>query len=83
MRVRTIDLDENGFPEQVTVVMSRAEAEWIALALGSLTGEQEAAIRPGYREQNGEVYNALVGELFNRFWEDGINDAVRGRDIHG
>ncbi|ANA86270.1 hypothetical protein SEA_LOZINAK_113 [Gordonia phage Lozinak] len=80
MRVRSIELAENGFPEQVTVVMSRSEAEWITLVLGSLTGEQEEAIKPGYREQSGEIYNALVGELFNRFWEDGINDAVRGRD---
>lgn len=68
MRVLSIELDTDELPVEVTVRMSRAEATLIASYVGQLT--------PSTATSHG-IYDALVGGVFNRFWEDGLDDARR------
>jgi hypothetical protein len=69
MEVNQIKL-EAGLPSEVTVTMSLAEAVAIAEVFGAMNGYARqklgiAGIDPG-------PYDALVGELINRYWEDGM-----------
>ena len=77
MRVTNIGLDGEELPETITVELSRDEA----IVLGKITGKysfSEAQANFGERAAcTGDIYDALVGVVFNRFWDDGIKDAEK------
>ena len=79
MRIRQINLDDDGLPEQVTAELTRDEALYIATLLGKQNGITANEVMGGGDAINHEVYDALAGDLFNRYWEDGVADAHRGR----
>ncbi|MDI5965699.1 hypothetical protein [Streptantibioticus silvisoli] len=79
MRIKQIELDDEGMPEAVLVRMTHDEALYLALLTGKQTGATSAQIIPGGAARNSEVYEALTGELFNRYYDDGVNDAVRAQ----
>jgi hypothetical protein len=54
-------------PATVTVTMSIEEALWIAQVAGKQRGGSP----------HRTIYDCLVGDLFNRYWEDGVKDAAR------
>ena len=66
MKILAIELDTDELPAEITVRMSRAEAELIAAHVGQ--------VLPSTGTSSG-IYDALVGGVFNRFWEDGLTDA--------
>lgn len=76
MKVKSIEMDEEGLPEFVTVHMSRDEALVITRVLGGMNGIQHAAKGTNH-EAASEVYDCLTGDLFNRFWDDGERDLPR------
>lgn len=82
MRITHIVLDgpEDGdtAPTQVTVRMTLAEAVYVTKVLGAMNGIQAEQVMPGGAHASNEIYSCLTGELFNRFWEDGVDDALRG-----
>lgn len=68
MKVLGIDLDESEMPERIRVEMTREEAIMIADHVGSVTPS---------RPVTSAVWDALTGSVFNRFWDDGVDDARR------
>lgn len=71
MIIKTIDLDD-GRPVKITAELSVEEAAQIAQWTGRLTTDQTS--------QTSEIYNALVGDVFNRYWDAGVDGYLRGED---
>lgn len=74
MRVQRIDL-ENSKPKTLVVEMTIEEAMVVTKWCGGLS----PVTSPDYEATDG-VYGALVGDVFNRYWEWGIDGAIRGDD---
>ena len=73
--VTRIDLEESR-PAHVWIRMSVAEAALVADLVGK---ESPASVSgKGHDPATLDVYEALAGEFFNRFWEDGVRGAIRG-----
>ena len=64
--------EDGAVPDTVTVTMGIGEAAAIARVFGMLNGR--ATSRLGVHDSS--VYDTLVGDVFNRFWEDGLNDVL-------
>ena len=79
MNVKQIDLNDQGSVESIVVRMSLDEALYLAKLTGGQNGVSAEAVLTGGAGLNAEVYASLTGELFNRFYEDGVADAVRNR----
>lgn len=63
--------DEIGaIPETVSVTMSIEEAAWIAKLAGKTRGGGVCS----------SIYSALVGDVFDRYWEEGVAE-IRGVEI--
>lgn len=71
MKIKSIDLDDEGCPKKITCTLTVAEATWIARQAG---GTSEGEIPYG-------IYASLTGDLFNRFWGDGVAGAERGDEV--
>ena len=78
MKVLSISFDDDGKPDTATVVLTRKEMQLIA----KFVGEQSPAMRekflPGHSEAGEGLYDALTGMVFNPYWEDALNEAIRG-----
>ncbi|MFG2540702.1 hypothetical protein ACGFU4_36230 [Streptomyces sp. NPDC048511] len=74
--MKQIDLDDGGELEAVVVRMSRAEAAYLTLLTGKQNGVTSEAVMRGGSSLNGKVYDSLAGEIFNRFYENGVDDVV-------
>lgn len=68
----TTDNDGDAYPRTVTVEMSISDALVIAEIYGQMNGIAHQATGA-----TGDVYDCLVGSVFNRYWDDGTNDARR------
>lgn len=77
MKVKRIDLDDEEMPERVTVELSHDEATFLAVFLGKLNGAQEEEAMKGGSALGSGIYWGLAGGVFNRFYEDGVDGAVR------
>ena len=70
---------EDGRPTTVTVEMSIAEAAAIAKVFGGFSyttfTEKVPQLTNG---EHSEVYDCLVGEIFNRYWDDGVEGFLNG-----
>ena len=67
-KVAFVQGPDGAVPASVTVTMTIEEAAWIADKAGSSRGKVQSVTSP--------IYRALVDDVFNRYWEDGI-DAAR------
>ena len=70
MKIEKIDFiqgEDGAQPNVITVSMTLAEAVWIAEKAGNERG--------GYPTSH-DIYEALTGDVFNRYWEDGIEGAT-------
>lgn len=65
MKIKSIQFTENQVPDNVTVEMSLPEALWIGLLSGRQSGTSPHI----------SIYECLVGNFFNRYWEKGISEA--------
>lgn len=77
MKVRNIALGEDEMPTAIEVVMSTREAAFIARVLGAMTGTAQSEVQSDGSTVGSDIYDALVGGVFNRFWEDGVNEVGR------
>lgn len=59
--------DGGALPVTVTIELTIQEAIWIAEKAGKQTGNSP----------HHEIYDCLVGDVFNRYWDDGVADAKR------
>lgn len=74
MEINSIDFEQTGdgvCPAKVTVTMGIEEAIWIAKTAGKQRGSSP----------HSSIYDALVGDVFNRYWECGVDDACRARPV--
>lgn len=70
MKIRNIDFvqeDVGAVPSKVVVEMTIEEAVWIAEVAGSTCNSETAE----------SIYRALAGDVFNRYWDDGVDAAFR------
>lgn len=82
MKVKRIDLDDEEMPERITVELTHDEAAYIATLTGKQSFNSAEAITPRGGHLNSAVSSALNGVVFNRFYENGTDEAVsvmRGR----
>lgn len=65
--------DEEGtpWPATVTATMTIEEAVWMAAVVGECCGES----------QHRTIYNCLIGDVINRYWDDGIDGALRDTPV--
>lgn len=59
--------EEGAVPSSVSGTFSIEEALWIAKVAGQQRGTSP----------HNDLYDGLVDDLFNRYWEDGIDGAQR------
>jgi len=69
VKTQNIHLDETGTPDEITVTMTLGEAILMTSHVGQLV--------PATKESTG-IWDALQA-LFCRFWDDGLDDAKRGK----
>lgn len=79
MRVRSISVGDDGMPETITVEMSAREAAWVGRLTGRQSPDTVRELLPGadFSAENANVYDCLSGEVFNRYYYDGLRDAIR------
>ncbi len=61
------DSDIGIIPDVVSCELTIEEAVWVAQIAGKLTDCDKPA--------NFDIYQPLVGDVINRYWEDGVNEA--------
>jgi hypothetical protein len=76
MKIRRIDLDDDGDPSSVTVELSLAEAILITRTVGKGNGHDSNLLMEGGDLIAAQTYLCLTGDLFNRYWDDGIDGAA-------
>lgn len=64
-------------PSRITVKMTRNEALLIAQVLGHMKGTEQEAMFPGGNSVGTDIYDCLVSDMFNRYWDDGVRDALQ------
>jgi hypothetical protein len=77
MKVKRIDLDDNEMPDHVLVELTHDEAVFVALLVGRMNGAAAEETLPGGAALVTSLHDGLTGGLFNRFYEDGVQDAAR------
>ena len=56
--------EDGAEPNSITVSMTITEAAWIAKVAGEQRGESPHVA----------IYATLIGDVFNRYWDDGLDD---------
>ncbi len=77
MIIKKIELDGDQNIKSVTVKMTPKEAALIAKMAGNLNDASADDIVSGGGEAAREIFSALVAGVFNHYWEDGLNDALK------
>lgn len=77
MKIKAIVFDDESAVKGLTFEISLPEAIYLAKLLGCQTGTTAEGIFHGGADLNSELYSCLTGEFFNRFYDDGVNDAAR------
>lgn len=77
MKIRKIELND-GQPTKVTAELTVVEAAYLARITGKQNGITAAEFMAGGSDANTEIYSCLTGELFNRFYDDGVDGYLRG-----
>lgn len=76
--VTRIDLDDHSEPEYVSVRLCVEEAALVAKVLGRMAPAEAQEIMPGCGiTAHHQVYETLTGDFFNRFWDGGVDEALR------
>lgn len=76
MILRSMDFDDDGDLLSVTVKMTAAEAALIARMVGKLNTPMANEIVPGIGENYHGPYDVLVGEVFNRIYDSGVDEYI-------
>ena len=76
MKLRAVTFGETSELADVTVTLTANEAAFIARFVGGLTDNESEAILPVPHGAHHDIYAVLVGEVFNRLYENGVRDYV-------
>lgn len=77
MKIESIRFEQNkdgATPSEVTVTMSITEAAQVACLFGEMSDKSMAD--RGWPLTH--IYTDLTSNLFNRYWEDGLEGLMRG-----
>ncbi len=77
--IKSIEFDDAEELESVTVKLTAKEAAFIAIFAGRQNGETANQLMPGGDEASSHLYQAFVGGVFNRLYDDGVNDWLTDR----
>lgn len=80
MKLQQIELNEEELPSSAMFRVSADEALYLAVLLGGMSGSQAEELLNGGSHLAAELYKCLAGNLFNRFYEGGVEEACR---LHG
>lgn len=69
--IKSIELDDEGAPETVTIKLTVQQLAEVAKVLGKMSPAT------GSTEGTSAFYDCAVSELFNYYWEDGLNSYMR------
>lgn len=64
-------------PCKVTIELTIHEAAYLAKLVGCLPTDKLEGVVAGCEEISHEIYQCLTGDLFNRYWDEGINGAIK------
>ena len=79
MKITSIDLEDRN-PTRVRAELTIEELAFIAKFTGGMNFEKaEAVINDGYTASNA-LYEATIGDVFNRFWDNGLQGYLDGDD---
>lgn len=78
MKLISIALDSDEMPEKVVAELTLDEMIWIGRVTGRQSPSSSEELVPGYGLSSQTLYYCAIGSLFNRFWDDGIDGAIRG-----
>jgi hypothetical protein len=78
MKITNIALNDDGRPDLITAKLTRAELLYIGLTIGGHSGEASEKIMQGGSHIATDLYQSITGDLFNRYYDDGIDGAARG-----
>lgn len=76
IRITNLSFDENQDPGEVTLSMSVAEAAHLVRLVGKLS--PATAVPPESYPAASELYRCLVSNVFNAYWEDGVDGFREG-----
>lgn len=79
MKLRSITVGVDELPSAVTVTMTAEEALFVAHFIGGTNNIFREEQMRGGGQIGSDIYDCLTGSVFNRFYEDGVTDALRER----
>lgn len=78
MNIQAITLERDE-PATITVTMTVTEAAHLGAAIGRTNYAARDELVPGWGETGSNIYDALVGGVFNRFYDDGLPEYLNGQ----
>jgi hypothetical protein len=78
-RLKQIELNADGNPEFITVHLSVVEAALIAKITGAQSPATAEEVMAGGGEASDGLYHAIADDLFNRFWDGGVEEYLDQR----
>lgn len=80
-KIRAITMKDNGegeaIPASVTVELSLAEVLFISKFTGKQSHNTAEEVMTGGGDASTSLYHGLTGDVINRFWDGGTDEAVR------
>jgi hypothetical protein len=76
-RVKSIKLNSDGDPRKVCLVLTAEEALFLTRLSGAQFGATANEVLTNGGEINEEVYDCLTGNLWNRFYSGGADEAAQ------
>lgn len=80
MKLHKIEFDNYPNPETIEVSMSIREAAFITEVIGKLNDPQANEIMSDGADLMFKIYYCLTGNVFNRYWEEGIDGYLKGKE---
>lgn len=79
MNVKRIELEDGDDDRisRVTVVLTLPEVVYLAQIIGSTTYDKREEVMRGGGDAGASIYDCLTGAVLNRYYENGVHDAVR------
>lgn len=83
MNIKSYKFKKDGNPKKVVVEMTTDEAAFIAKMIGAMNYHkaEEVIAGAGDNDLHGEIYGCLVGELFNRYYSNGVEGYIAGDKV--
>lgn len=76
MELKAMTFDDGNL-DTVTVTMTAEEAAFIAKVVGKMNDPMAQAAFGLPTQAHSEVYDLLAGEVFNRLYDDGVDEWIR------